>query len=53
VIDPWGNVLADAGDMPGVAVAQIDPKRLAQVRQQLPVLQHQRLESGSIPPVKE
>lgn len=53
VIDPWGNVMADAGDMPGVAVAQIDPKRLAQVRQQLPALQHQRLEGSPMTPVTE
>jgi deaminated glutathione amidase len=43
IVDPWGNVLADAGDTPGIAIAEIDPKRLAQVRLQLPVLQHRKL----------
>jgi predicted amidohydrolase len=43
IVDPWGNVLADAGDTPGLAIAEIDPKRLAQVRRQLPSLQHRRL----------
>lgn len=40
IIDPWGTVLADAGDKPGVAIALIDPSRLEQVRRQMPSLQH-------------
>lgn len=40
VIDPWGMVLADAGDEPGVAIAAIEPSRLEQVRRQMPSLQH-------------
>jgi deaminated glutathione amidase len=40
IVDPWGVVLADAGDAPGVAVAEISPNRLAQVRRQMPSLQH-------------
>ncbi|MNR88695.1 2-oxoglutaramate amidase [compost metagenome] len=40
VIDPWGHVLADTGDTPGVAIAPIDPQRLQTVREQLPCLQH-------------
>lgn len=40
IIDPWGTVLADAGDKPGVAIAPIHPSRLAQVRRQMPSLQH-------------
>jgi predicted amidohydrolase len=40
IIDPWGVILADAGDEPGVAVAEISPHRLQQVRQQMPSLQH-------------
>ncbi|MGK7925420.1 MAG: nitrilase-related carbon-nitrogen hydrolase, partial [Spirulina sp.] len=39
-VDPWGTVLADAGDKPGVAIAEIDPHRLTQVRSQMPSLQH-------------
>ena len=40
IIDPWGTVLADAGSEQGVAIAEIDPSRLAQVRQQMPSLSH-------------
>ncbi len=40
IIDPWGVILADAGDQPGVAIAEIKPERLQQVRQQMPSLQH-------------
>lgn len=40
IVDPWGMVLADAGERPGVAIAEINPTRLEQVRQQMPSLQH-------------
>jgi deaminated glutathione amidase len=40
IIDPWGIILADAGEKPGVAIASIEPSRLEQVRRQMPSLQH-------------
>ncbi len=40
IVDPWGTVLADAGEAPGVAIAAIEPSRLEQVRRQMPSLQH-------------
>ncbi|MGV0027336.1 carbon-nitrogen hydrolase family protein [Phormidesmis priestleyi] len=40
IVDPWGVILADAGDTPGVAIAAIEPARLEQVRRQMPSLQH-------------
>lgn len=40
IIDPWGAILADAGDEPGVAIAEINPVRLEQIRRQMPSLQH-------------
>ena len=40
IVDPWGIVLADAGEKPGIAIAQINPERLEQVRRQMPSLQH-------------
>lgn len=44
IIDPWGEILAcRAEDGPGVVVADLDPKRLATVRQQLPALAHRRI----------
>jgi len=43
IVDPWGEVLADAGgESEGIALAQIDPARLAQVRRDLPALRHRR-----------
>jgi deaminated glutathione amidase len=43
VIDPWGDVLACQPEGEGVVLAQMDAARLAQVRQQLPALEHRRL----------
>jgi predicted amidohydrolase len=40
IVDPWGVILDDAGVTPGVAIAEINPLRLKQVRQQMPALQH-------------
>lgn len=43
IVDPWGEVLAVLPEGEGVVVADVDPARLAQVRQQLPALGHRRL----------
>jgi deaminated glutathione amidase len=43
IADPWGCVLAQCGEGPGVAVAAIDTEVVARVRRQLPSLQHRRL----------
>jgi predicted amidohydrolase len=40
IVDPWGTILNDVGAHPGVAIAEINPARLQQVRQQMPCLQH-------------
>jgi deaminated glutathione amidase len=40
IVDPWGIILSDAGDKPGVAIAAIEPSRLEQVRRQMPSLKH-------------
>jgi len=43
VVDPWGEVLLDmGGDAPGLAFAEIDPARIAEVRAQLPSLANKR-----------
>jgi predicted amidohydrolase len=42
VVDPWGEVLLDMVEAPGVAVVEIELKRLPEVRGQIPVLQHRR-----------
>ncbi|MDE2371960.1 MAG: carbon-nitrogen hydrolase family protein [Burkholderiales bacterium] len=43
VIDPWGEVLARCDEGEGLAIAEFDPARIAQVRMQLPALAHRRL----------
>ena len=40
IIDPWGEVLARLDKGAGVAIAQIDAARIAEVRASLPALQH-------------
>ncbi|MEL6456826.1 MAG: carbon-nitrogen hydrolase family protein [Cyanobacteria bacterium J06636_27] len=40
IIDPWGMILDDAGTQPGVAIAEINPARIEQVRRQMPSLEH-------------
>jgi predicted amidohydrolase len=42
IVDPWGDVLADGGDQPGVVYADIDPARVDRVRSMLPCLEHDR-----------
>ena len=42
IVDPWGSVLADAGEEEGVIVAEIDPARVAEVRRMIPALSHDR-----------
>ena len=43
VVDPWGVVLAQQGEGPGVVMAELDPARQAQLRLQLPALEHRVL----------
>jgi predicted amidohydrolase len=42
VVDPWGEVLLDMGDEPGVGVADIDLARISDVRSRIPALNHRR-----------
>jgi nitrilase len=43
VADPWGEVVANAGGAgESIALASIDPGRVAQVRRDLPALKHRR-----------
>ncbi len=43
IIDPWGVVLAQLGDEPGVAVADCDLAQQDRMRRRLPALDHRRL----------
>ena len=47
VADPWGELLLEMGGEPGLAFAEIDLERIAEVRARIPVHQHRR----PIPPV--
>jgi predicted amidohydrolase len=42
VVDPWGEVVLDMGDEPGVGFAEIDRARGDEVRAQIPVLLHRK-----------
>jgi deaminated glutathione amidase len=42
VVDPWGEILADAGEGVGAISARIDPARVAEVRRMVPSLNHDR-----------
>jgi predicted amidohydrolase len=42
VADPWGEILLDMGDQPGVGFADIDLKRISDVRGRIPALNHRR-----------
>ena len=43
VIDPWGEVLLDMGEQPGVGFADVDLKRISDVRGRIPALNHRRI----------
>ncbi|MDD3354834.1 carbon-nitrogen hydrolase family protein [Zoogloea sp.] len=43
IIDPWGEVLARVEEGPGVALADLDPARIADVRTSLPALRHRKI----------
>jgi deaminated glutathione amidase len=38
VVDPWGQIIAEAGTEPGVIVAEIDPAQVAAARSRVPSL---------------
>jgi deaminated glutathione amidase len=42
IVDPWGVVLAEVQDGAGFCVADLDLGRIAEVRAQIPSLQHRR-----------
>ncbi|MFC1673929.1 carbon-nitrogen hydrolase family protein [Pseudomonadota bacterium] len=42
IIDPWGEVIADAGTEPGIVIADIDPAKVIEARTKVPSLTHTR-----------
>jgi predicted amidohydrolase len=47
VVDPWGDVVLDMGGEAGLAFAEIDSGRIAEVRKQLPSLANRRPIAGT------
>jgi nitrilase len=43
LIDPWGAILAERDEGPGVDMGEVDPSRIAECRQSLPALRHRVL----------
>lgn len=43
IADPWGTVLAECGDGPGLCIAEIDLQKVRAVRQAMPVQAHRLL----------
>jgi deaminated glutathione amidase len=43
IVDPWGRLLGDAGDAPGIVVAALDAEARAAQRRSFPALDHRRL----------
>ena len=43
VCDPWGQVVSELAEGPGVVVADLDTDQLAQLRTRMPVWEHRRL----------
>ena len=42
IVDPWGRIVAEAGEAPGVIVADIDPAAVTEVRRSIPALANAR-----------
>lgn len=43
IVGPWGDVLADCGSEPGLAMAELDLGAQAQLRRRFPALSHRRI----------
>jgi predicted amidohydrolase len=46
IVSPWGEVLAEAGEEPGIICADIDPAKVDEARRMIPSLRHDRRFSG-------
>lgn len=43
IVDPWGTVVAERGEGPGICLAEIDLEQVRQVRAAMPVGSHRRM----------
>lgn len=51
IIDPWGCIIAECGEGPGMAIAEIDPEIVERTRRQIPSLKNRRDFSPQVSPV--
>jgi deaminated glutathione amidase len=42
IVDPWGRIIAEGDDAPGVVMAEVDPSLVGKARARIPSLQHGR-----------
>lgn len=42
IVDPWGRILAEAGEEPEILYAELEPEALENARRQVPCLRNQR-----------
>lgn len=52
VVNPWGEVLAKAGTEEMILYSDIDLKKLAEIRQQIPILRQKRSDLYAVEPKK-
>lgn len=50
IVGPWGEVLADGGEEPGIVSADLDLNEVEAARQKIPALRHDRLVEVSLMP---
>lgn len=50
VIDPWGEILLDMGEAPGLGFAELDLARIADVRSRVPVIANRRPVAEAVRP---
>lgn len=50
VIDPWGEILLDMGEAPGLGFAELDLARIADVRARVPVITNRRPVAEAVRP---
>ncbi|HTN34273.1 MAG TPA: carbon-nitrogen hydrolase family protein [Marinobacter sp.] len=43
ICDPWGKVVSELAEGPGVVMAELDAQKLSQLRKRMPVWEHRRL----------
>jgi predicted amidohydrolase len=46
IVAPWGEILADGGEAPGITLAKIDPARVVTARNMVPSLRNEREFAG-------